>query len=673
MGIEWRKIHGLLIVCAGLLLLFIDFLGLFEGINSFLFDLSFRIRGGRPTDSRIVIAAIDERSLETLGRWPIRRSWYADLLDRTRKAAVVGFDIIMAEPTADDALLAEAIRRHTRVVLPVYVSAGRLAVIHPAGAFAPAGTGHVHIEPGIDGIVRKLFHSLYFDNASLPSLASVMYELARSTKDGWRPHYPGRGLPAPAGTIVQGDPMGINYYGGPHSFRYVSLADVVAGAYPQSFFRDKIVLVGVTAAGLKDEVLTPFSRQRNRMPSVELQATVLNNLLDGNGIRDIPGWINAVLAMALFGICFALTGGETDRRIISLWLGGLVLVTLAFFCSFSLWDLRGAPALSYASVTVACLMSYLFRLDVLARKLDREYAVVASHLNVSPVSTGRPVPQTGLPGCISPKGLNEKIEMLVMLVEELLKTHSRLDRETTERIEAMGELRQKEQMLIQQSRMAAMGEMLNNIAHQWRQPLNVLGLALQQVGLFYEYGKLDKELLDANIAKAMKILLHLSQTIDDFRNFSTPDKEKSLFRVDQVIARTVSLIEESFRNQNITIEMRVIGEPCINGYPNEFGQVILNILMNARDAFLERGTRNARVEVCSRTEHGKTVVTIADNAGGISEEIMGSIFDAYFTTKELGKGTGVGLFMSKTIIEKNIGGRLTARNTGEGVEFRIEA
>ena len=256
--------------------------------------------------------------------------------------------------------------------------------------------------------------------------------------------------------------------------------------------------------------------------------------------------------------------------------------------------------------------------------------------------------------------------------EELQETYHELEMETAERIRAMEELREKDQMLIQQSRMAAMGEMLGNIAHQWRQPLNVLGLKVQEIGLSYELGGFSKELLDANIAKAMEILMHLSQTIDDFRDFTAPDKEKSLFRVDQVIAKTVSLIEESFREKGITIEVSTSGEPQINGYPNEYAQVLLNILMNARDAFLEQGTNDARITVRSWTEDGRPVVTITDNAGGIKEDIMDKIFDAYFTTKELGKGTGIGLFMSKTIIEKNMGGRLTVRNVEGGAEFRIE-
>jgi two-component system, chemotaxis family, CheB/CheR fusion protein len=251
--------------------------------------------------------------------------------------------------------------------------------------------------------------------------------------------------------------------------------------------------------------------------------------------------------------------------------------------------------------------------------------------------------------------------------------YEKLKTEAADRVLMTDELRQKEQMLIQQNRMAAMGEMLNNIAHQWRQPLNNVGLMIQELGLSHELGTFSRELLDASIAKAMKIVLHMSQTIEDFRSFFTPDKEKSLFEVDQVVRKAISLVEDDFRNQGITIEADVAGEPEASGFPNEYAQVLLNILTNARDAFLERGTSDARVvKVRAWQEDGRAVVTIADNAGGIPDEIMDRIFDAYFTTKELGKGTGIGLFMSNTIIEKNMGGRLTVRNVGDGVEFRIE-
>ena len=256
--------------------------------------------------------------------------------------------------------------------------------------------------------------------------------------------------------------------------------------------------------------------------------------------------------------------------------------------------------------------------------------------------------------------------------EELQKTYQELEVETADRILTMEKLREKDQLMIQQNRMAAMGEMLGNIAHQWRQPLNVLGLKIQQLGLSYEYGEFSKELLYANIDKAMEIICHMSQTIDDFRNFSMPDRVKSQFSIDQTIVKTCSMIEESFRENCIIVDVNIGGDLQVNGYPNEYSQVLLNILMNAKDALLERGICDPMITVASWQENGRAVVTITDNAGGIKDEILGNIFDAYFTTKNLGKGTGIGLFMSKKIIENRMGGRLTVRNVTGGAEFRIE-
>lgn len=238
--------------------------------------------------------------------------------------------------------------------------------------------------------------------------------------------------------------------------------------------------------------------------------------------------------------------------------------------------------------------------------------------------------------------------------------------------EAEEKLRESERLLIQQSRLAAMGEMIVNISHQWRQPLNALGAMVQELGLSHKYGGFSEELLNDNINKVMEIIQNMSQTINDFQNYLSPSKGKMHFRVDQVIAKTVSLIEEHFKYQGISIDISSTGEPQINGYPNEYGQALLNLLTNAKDALLERGVADARIKVRSWAENGRAVVTVTDNAGGIKEEILNKIFDAYFTTKELGKGTGVGLFMSKNIIETNIGGRLSVRNVEGGAEFKIE-
>jgi len=238
--------------------------------------------------------------------------------------------------------------------------------------------------------------------------------------------------------------------------------------------------------------------------------------------------------------------------------------------------------------------------------------------------------------------------------------------------QAVDELRQKDKILILQDRQAIMGEMINNIAHQWRQPLNSLGLLIQQLPLAYEAGDFSGEYLEESAGEAMKTILHMSQTIDDFMNLFRSDKKLVSFSINKVVEHTVSLIEKSFLDQQISIDLTAEGNPPHSGCPNEYAQVLLNILMNARDELVARAVEDARISIHSLEAGGKSVVTIADNAGGIAEEIIDRLFDPYFTTKSPDKGTGVGLFMSKTIIEKSMGGRLTVRNTAKGAEFRIE-
>jgi C4-dicarboxylate-specific signal transduction histidine kinase len=247
-----------------------------------------------------------------------------------------------------------------------------------------------------------------------------------------------------------------------------------------------------------------------------------------------------------------------------------------------------------------------------------------------------------------------------------------LREETAERLRAVEALREKDQMLLSQSRLAAMGEMVGNIAHQWRQPLNALGLTVQHLSLLYDLGKFDRHCLDDCVFQSMELIKHMSRTIDDFRNYFRPDKEKIEFKVQEAITDTLSLVDASFMSQQISIEVNAKDDPVIYGYRNEFSQVLLNILNNARDALAERDCADPMVKITICNEDGSAVVTIADNAGGIPEEIIGKVFDPFFTTKGPQGGTGVGLFMSKTIIEKNMGGRLSACNIANGAEFRIE-
>ncbi|UFS68869.1 ATP-binding protein [Geomonas sp. RF6] len=253
--------------------------------------------------------------------------------------------------------------------------------------------------------------------------------------------------------------------------------------------------------------------------------------------------------------------------------------------------------------------------------------------------------------------------------QDLQRSHDELERLVQERTE---ELRRKELLLAQQSRQAAMGEMINNIAHQWRQPLNALGLTVQSLPMLHDAGELTADALNKSTQKSMEIIKHMSETIDDFRNYLKPDKEKVKFRTSDVISRVMKLTEDYFKSFNIVIEVQVRVDPVIVGYPNQFGQVLLNILLNARDAFVERVATSGKIIITTDTENGRGVITISDNAGGIPEKILNKIFEPYFTTKGPERGTGIGLFICKSIVENDMGGKLLVRNIPGGAEFRIE-
>jgi len=245
-----------------------------------------------------------------------------------------------------------------------------------------------------------------------------------------------------------------------------------------------------------------------------------------------------------------------------------------------------------------------------------------------------------------------------------------LNRTLEERIEAtVNELRQKDQALIQQNRLAAMGEMINNIAHQWRQPLNVISLIVQGLP---ECKDMSQTELDHEVERIMGIILHMSQTIDDFRYFFRQDKEKSSFTANQAVAKAVEFISPSLIDKGIDISITEQPGVDIFGYSNEYAQVLLIILSNAKDVLVERNVAEPRIHICIFRADDRSVVTITDNGGGISRDVMPRIFDPYFTTKEKIQGTGIGLYMSKIIIEQNMGGRLTAENVEDGVTFRIE-
>ncbi len=232
--------------------------------------------------------------------------------------------------------------------------------------------------------------------------------------------------------------------------------------------------------------------------------------------------------------------------------------------------------------------------------------------------------------------------------------------------------REQEEILIQQSKLASMGEMIGNIAHQWRQPLNGLSLVIQNLYFTYKMGELDSSYMEKSITKANLLTGTMSRTIDDFRSFFKPTKMKEEFNLYDSLNTTLQLIESTFQHHDIKlIKDKIDFKIVINAYRNEFLQAILNIFTNAKDALIDKNVIDKVVEIRIYEENSFAVIEIEDNAKGISDDILLKIYDPYFTTKEEGKGTGIGLYMTKMIIENNMNGNITVNNTKDGVCFKI--
>lgn len=229
--------------------------------------------------------------------------------------------------------------------------------------------------------------------------------------------------------------------------------------------------------------------------------------------------------------------------------------------------------------------------------------------------------------------------------------------------------REKDHLLIQQSRSAAMGDMIHNIAHQWRQPLNALALVIANIRDAWEYGELDLQILKQEDTKAQQLIQRMSRTIDDFRNFFRPDKKEQIFIVNDCVHDSLSLIEASLQHHQIKVDIQIEEGLNLLGHSNEYAQVLLNILANAKDALLEKNPTPKSIKIRGRHYNGQVVVEISDNAGGIADEILPRIFDPYFSTKE--NGSGIGLYMSRMIIEQSMKGNIAVNNNVAGAVFCV--
>jgi len=216
-----------------------------------------------------------------------------------------------------------------------------------------------------------------------------------------------------------------------------------------------------------------------------------------------------------------------------------------------------------------------------------------------------------------------------------------------------------------------MGEMIGHIAHQWRQPLNALSLLLQNIVMHYEMDNLSDEFMKRIIEKGNRLTQQMSQTIDEFRSFFKPSKEKEKFLLHEAYASAKDILEATLLNHSIKLEEHIDLSIKTSSYKNQLSHVILNILNNAKDILVEKNIEHKLIVVKMYQEQNIYKIEIHDNAGGVPIDIIDYIFDPYFSTKGEAKGTGLGLYMSKLIIESNLHGKLEVLNSEDGAKFTI--
>jgi len=236
-------------------------------------------------------------------------------------------------------------------------------------------------------------------------------------------------------------------------------------------------------------------------------------------------------------------------------------------------------------------------------------------------------------------------------------------------IEEVKKNEEKQRVMFLQSRQASLGQMLANVAHQWRQPLTELNLTMFSMKKAALDNKTDE--LSELYTESKNILKNMSQTIDDFTNFFNPQKEKHPFNITESINESLTLLDKMLKSEMISVKTDLT-DLRVLGISNELTQVIINLIKNAKDAFVTNGILIREISIISKKEDGFALIELQDNAGGISKDNIDNIYEPYFTTKHQSSGTGLGLFMSKMICEQGMEGHLDVRSKKGVTIFSIK-
>lgn len=639
------------------------------------------------TPDSTVIVEIDDKSLKVLGQWPWPRLITAKLIESiaANQPKAVVLDMVFSEkdrtspstmesfyrsvldtsititglPEAlkdNDAILSNTIS-HAPVVLPIFSdtqqSKGVCVLpqsvtydvqLHTATLFPLTnivcnlprfqqnahGIGHIHASADNDGILRRLSLVMRNHEAWIPALGLAA---VASLHPGI--HF----SPAPffSGDMqlnVDHKVFFLNRYSDAmlsfyplEQYERISAVDVLNGSINLHHFKGKYVFIGSTALGLDNTYITSDGSVRS---GVYVHATMVENILH-NDLGVQPSLYRLINIALSFLIGIGILVLMIKKHYISVIVTYFAVIFSDTFITY--WAWKGHLYLSLGYMVVP-LSSYLFFIALLMFFIHYRNQEKFIH------------------------ALNLSTYQKEHLRKELTYTESQLEYQKA--------------IVYQQSKLAAMGEMIDTIAHQWKQPLNLLGMIVQHAEVAYAKGKVDESYIHNLSTKSMEQILFMAQTIEDFRNFVKPDRKNIPFDLNQSVEESLRLLSGMFRSHGITITVHYCDkEVIVMGSPSEFKQVIINLLQNARDALLDNNPNNPLIYLhILASKHDATLI-VTDNGGGIPAETLEHIFEPYFTTKEEGKGSGVGLYITDAIIRTKMGGTIEASNTNNGAIFTI--
>ncbi|EJF07755.1 signal transduction histidine kinase [Thiovulum sp. ES] len=260
------------------------------------------------------------------------------------------------------------------------------------------------------------------------------------------------------------------------------------------------------------------------------------------------------------------------------------------------------------------------------------------------------------------------LQEIIQLKDALNKNNIFLEDRVKEEVEKS---RDKDRIIARQQRLSYIGEVLSSVAHHWRQPLNQLTLLIEDLNDGYKYGDLNQEYFEKNSEDMVKIVNYMSKTIDNFRDFFAPNEQETIFPVAEAIENALELYDLSIKHDSINIELDVDSNLKIKGFVNEFSRVVVSLVENSHDAILRNNIELPKIKISVTQKNDLVNVKIIDNAGGVSEEFIEKVFDPYSTIKNQTKGTGLGLFFCKVVVESHMNGNIGIENFENGIAVEM--